>query len=74
MKEVEVTFRDEAAEAIINARRSSQMDCFRALFDNIAMHHYGLPRTFKPLSDAALATICNLTRDLPPMTSLTRLM
>ncbi|RRW58639.1 hypothetical protein EGJ48_23675, partial [Pantoea dispersa] len=25
----------------------------------------GLPRTFK-LSDAALATICNITRDLPP--------
>lgn len=69
MEEVEVTFRDEAAEAIINARRPSQTDFFRALFDNIAMQktgdHYGLPRTFK-LSDAALATIYNITRDLPP--------
>ncbi|CAI1207238.1 hypothetical protein [Serratia proteamaculans] len=69
MEEVEVTFRDEAAEAIINARRPSQTDFFRELFDNISMQktgdHYGLPRTFK-LSDAALATICNITRDLLP--------
>ncbi|WP_239686236.1 hypothetical protein [Serratia sp. 506_PEND] len=69
MEEVEVTFRDEAAEAIINARRPSQTDFFRELFDNISMQktgdHYGLQRTFK-LSDAALATICNITRDLLP--------
>ena len=69
MEEVEITFADDAAEAIINARRPSQTDFFRALFDNITMQkngdHYGLPRTFK-LSDAALATIYNITRDLPP--------
>lgn len=69
MEEVEVTFRDEATEAIINARRPSQTDFFRALFDNIGMQktgdYYALPRTFK-LSDAALATICNITRSLPP--------
>lgn len=69
MEEVEVTFRDEAGEAIINARRPSQTDFFRELFDNISMQktgdYYALPRSFK-LSDAALATICNITRDLPP--------
>ena len=69
MEEVEVTFRDEAAEAIINARRPSQTDFFRKLFDDIneqkTGYHYSLPRTFK-LSDAALATICNITRNLPP--------
>ncbi len=69
MEEVEVTFRDEATEAIINARRPSLTDFFRELFDNISMQktgdYYALPRSFK-LSDAALATICNITRDLPP--------
>jgi len=69
MEEVEVTFRDEATEAIINARRPSRTDFFRALFDNISMQktgdYYALPRRFK-LSDTALATICNITRDLPP--------
>lgn len=69
MEEVEITFKDEATEAIINARRPSRTDFFRELFDNISMQktgdHYGLPRAFK-LSDAALATICNITRDLPP--------
>ncbi|WP_188024599.1 hypothetical protein [Citrobacter braakii] len=69
MEEVEVTFRDEAAEAIINASRPSLTDFFRELFDNISMQktgdYYGLPRNYK-LSDAALATICNITRDLPP--------
>lgn len=69
MEEVKVTFADEATEAIINARRPSLTDFFRALFDNIGMQktgdYYALPRTFK-LSDAALATICNITRDLPP--------
>ncbi|EMP5336920.1 TPA: hypothetical protein M8J00_004509 [Citrobacter freundii] len=69
MEEVGVTFRDEAAEVIINARRPSQTDFFRELFDNIATQktggYYALPRRFK-LSDAALATICNITRDLPP--------
>lgn len=69
MEEVEVTFKDEASEAIINARRPSLTDFFRELFNNISMQKtgdcYGLPRTFK-LSDAALATICNITRDLPP--------
>ncbi|MZJ51846.1 hypothetical protein GT614_03425 [Enterobacter hormaechei] len=65
----EVTFADEATEAIINARSPSLTDFFRALFDNIGMQktgdYYDLPRTFKT-SDAALATICNITRDLPP--------
>ncbi|MEH4264840.1 hypothetical protein, partial [Klebsiella aerogenes] len=60
MEEVEITFADEATEAIINAHRPSGTDFFRALFDNISMQktgdHYGLPRTFK-LSDAALATL-----------------
>ncbi|HDC91966.1 TPA_asm: hypothetical protein EYW04_29380, partial [Klebsiella pneumoniae] len=69
MEEVEVTFRDEATEAIINARRPSQTDFFRALFDNISNQktgdYYALSRSFK-LSDTALATICNITRDLPP--------
>lgn len=69
MEEVEVTFRDEATEAIINASRPSLTDFFRELFDNISMQktgdYYALPRSFK-LSDAALATICNITRDLPP--------
>lgn len=69
MEEVEITFADEATEAIINARRPSRTDFFRELFDNISMQktgdHYGLPRSFK-LSDAALATICNITRDLSP--------
>ncbi|UAN41012.1 hypothetical protein KGP24_00490 [Enterobacter sp. JBIWA008] len=69
MEEVEVTFADEATEAIIKARRPSLTDFFRALFDNIGMQktgdYYALPRTFK-LSDSALATICNITRDLPP--------
>lgn len=32
MEEVEVTFADEATEAIINARRPSLTDFFRALF------------------------------------------
>lgn len=69
MEEAEVTFADEATEAIIKARRPSLTDFFRALFDNIGMqktgNYYALPQTFK-LSDAALATICNITRDLPP--------
>lgn len=69
MEEVEVTFADEATEAIINARRPSLTDFFRKLFDNIneqkTGYYYSLPRTFK-LSDAALATICNITRNLPP--------
>lgn len=69
MEEVEVTFADEATGAIINARRPSLTDFFRELFDNIGMQktgeYYSLPRTFK-LSDAALATICNITRALPP--------
>lgn len=69
MEEVEVIFKDEATEAIINASRPSQTDFFRELFDNISMQktgdQYGLPRTFK-FSDAALATICNITCDLPP--------
>ena len=69
MEEVEVTFADEATRAIINARRPSRTDFFRELFDNISMQktgdYYALPRSFK-LSDAALATICNITRDLPP--------
>ncbi|MBS3894439.1 hypothetical protein, partial [Serratia marcescens] len=68
MEEVEITFKDEATEAIINASRPSLTDFFRELFDTISMQktgdQYGLPRTFK-LSDAALATICNITRDLP---------
>ena len=69
MEEVEVTFADEATEAIINAHRPSMTDFFRKLFDNINEQktgdYYALPRSFK-LSDAALATICNITRDLPP--------
>ncbi|WP_235430925.1 hypothetical protein [Serratia marcescens] len=69
MEEVENTFADEATEAIINAHRPSMTDFFRKLFDNINEQKtgddYSLPRTFK-LSDAALATICNITRDLPP--------
>ncbi|MGJ3448767.1 hypothetical protein [Enterobacter sp. PTB] len=69
MEEVEITFADEATEAIINAHRPSGTDFFRKLFDNINEQktgdYYALPRTFK-LSDAALATICNITRDLPP--------
>ncbi len=69
MEEVEVTFADEATEAIINARRPSLTDFFRKLFDNIneqkTGYPYSLSRTFK-LSDAALATIFNITRDLPP--------
>lgn len=69
MEEVEITFKDEATEAIINARRPSRTDFFRELFDDIneqkTGYHYSLPRTFK-LSDAALATICNITRNLPP--------
>ncbi len=69
MEEVEITFADEATEAIINALRPSMTDFFRKLFDNIneqkTDYSYSLPRTFK-LSDAALATICNITRDLPP--------
>ncbi|MFZ4172643.1 hypothetical protein ACEV60_28955, partial [Enterobacter ludwigii] len=35
MEEVEVTFADEATEAIINAHRPSMTDFFRKLFDNI---------------------------------------
>ena len=69
MEEVEVTFADEATEAIINAHRPSMTDFFRKLFDNIneqkTDYSYSLPRTFK-LSDATLATIFNITRDLPP--------
>ncbi|ELN2578960.1 hypothetical protein RY966_004764 [Enterobacter kobei] len=69
MEAVEITFADEATEAIIKARRPSLTDFFRALFDNIGIQktgdYYALPRTFK-LSDSALATICNITRDLPP--------
>ncbi|MGQ3660657.1 hypothetical protein [Citrobacter braakii] len=69
MEEVEVTFADEATEAIIKARRPSLTDFFRELFDSINEQktgdYYALPRSFK-LSDAALATICNITRDLPP--------
>ncbi|ENX4473492.1 hypothetical protein ACFO72_004460 [Enterobacter roggenkampii] len=69
MEEVEVTFRDEATEAIINASRPSQTDFFRKLFDNIneqkTGYHYSLPRRFK-LSDTALAAVCNITRALPP--------
>jgi len=69
MEKVEITFKDEATEAIINARRPSRTDFSRELFDKIGMQktgdQYGLPRSFK-LSDAALATICNITRDLPP--------
>ncbi|MGL3780600.1 hypothetical protein [Salmonella enterica] len=45
------------------------MDFFRALFGNTGMQktgdYYALPRTFK-LPDAALPTICNITRDLSP--------
>ncbi|WP_243406574.1 hypothetical protein [Lelliottia aquatilis] len=69
MEEVEITFSDEATEAIINARRPSLTDFFSAFFDKIAMqktgYHYSLPRTFKP-SDAALATRDHIPRDLPP--------
>lgn len=69
MEEVEVTFADEATEAIVKARRPSLTDFFRELFDKIAEQktgeYYSLPLIFK-LSDAALATICNITRDLPP--------
>ncbi len=69
MEEVEVTFADEATEAIINAHSPSMTDFFRKLFDNINEQktgdYYSLLRTFK-LSDAALATLCNITRDLPP--------
>ena len=69
MEEVEVTFADEATEAIINAHRPSMTDFFRKLFDNIneqkTDYSYSLLRTFK-LSDAALATIFNITRDMPP--------
>ncbi|MEL5428898.1 hypothetical protein [Serratia nevei] len=69
MEEVDITFADEATEAIINAHRPSMTDFFREFFDNIGMQktggYYALPRSFK-LSDAALATICNITRDLPP--------
>lgn len=69
MEEVDITFADEATEAIINAHRPSMTDFFRKIFDNIneqkTGYYYSLPRTFK-LSDAALATMCNITRDLPP--------
>lgn len=65
MEETEVTFADEATGEIINTHRPSLTDFFRELFDNIGMHYYALPRTFK-LSDAALATICNITRELSP--------
>lgn len=69
MEDVSVTCADEATEAIIKARRPSLTDFFRELFNRIdenkTGHWYTLPRTFK-LSDAALATICNITRDLPP--------
>lgn len=69
MEEVEITCADEASEAIINARRPSLTDFFRALFNHIdeqkTGHDYSLPRTFK-LSDAALAILCNITRDLTP--------
>ncbi len=69
MGKEEVTFRDEASGAIINARRPSLTDLFRELFDNIGMQktgdYYALPPGFK-LSDAALTTICNIIRDLPP--------
>ncbi|MEQ2019270.1 hypothetical protein ABLB90_22535 [Photorhabdus bodei] len=68
MEDVEVTFADEATEAIVNARRPSLTDFFRELFNRIdeqkTDYWYSLPRSFK-LSDAALATICNITRDLP---------
>lgn len=51
------------------ARRPSMTDFFRKLFDNIneqkTGNYYSLPRIFN-LSDAALATIFNITRDLPP--------
>jgi hypothetical protein len=69
MEDVNVTCADEATEAIIKARRPSLTDFFRELFNRIDEHKtghwYSLPRTFK-LSDTALATICNITRDLPP--------
>lgn len=69
MEDVNVACADEATEAIIKARRPSLTDFLRGLFNRIDEHQtdhwYSLPRTFK-LSDAALATICNITRDLPP--------
>ncbi|MDJ7444910.1 hypothetical protein ACQSFC_25125 [Salmonella enterica] len=49
--------------------RPSLTDFFRALFGNTGMQktgdYYALPRTFK-LPDAALPTICSITRDLSP--------
>lgn len=68
-EEVTVGFTDDATEAIINARRPSLTDYFRQLFDHINELKGGfgnaLPQSFK-LSDSALATVCNITRELKP--------
>lgn len=68
MENIEIKFTDKSTEAIINARRPSQTDYFRWLFEHISDlkmgHWYSLPRAFK-MSDNALATVCNVALNLP---------
>lgn len=68
MEQVDIEFNDRSTEAIINARRPSLTDYFRALFDHISDlktgDWYALPRNFR-MSDNTLATVCNVALNLP---------
>ncbi|ECE0486501.1 hypothetical protein KX75_20235 [Salmonella enterica subsp. enterica] len=68
LEHVDIEFTDRSTEAIVNARRPSLTDYFRALFDRISDLKTGgwdsLPRDFR-MTDNALATICNVALNLP---------
>jgi hypothetical protein len=68
LEHVDIEFSDQSTEAIVNARRPSMTDYFRALFDHISDlktgDWYSLPRNFR-MTDSALATVCNVALDLP---------
>ncbi|WP_324724470.1 hypothetical protein [Lelliottia sp. JS-SCA-14] len=68
LEHVEIEFADQSTAAIINARRPSKTDYFRALFDHISDlktgDWYSLPRNFK-MTDNSLATVCNVALNFP---------
>lgn len=68
-EKTEISFRYDASKAIVLARPSLRTDFLRNIFDRIREisdgSAYGLRPDFR-LSDASLATLCNVVLDLPP--------
>lgn len=68
-EKTDIRFHHDASEAIALGRPSLRTDFLRNLFDRISELSngsvYGLRPGFR-LSDASLATICNVVLDLPP--------